>query len=69
MTVPSTAPAGPPAKEIRGRKGGIDRSSTPAAEAASDFWRRGSGPEPERFCRDWSEWLMRQRRASADCSA
>jgi uncharacterized membrane protein len=54
MTVLSTAPAGPPAKEVRGKKGGIGRSSTPAAEAVSDFWRRGSGPE-----------LMRRRRASA----
>jgi uncharacterized membrane protein len=53
MAVLSTAPAGPPARKVRGKQGGIGRSSSPAAEAVSDFWRRGSGPE-----------LMRRRRAS-----
>jgi uncharacterized membrane protein len=50
----STAPAGPPAADVRGKKGGIGRPNSPAAEAVSDFWRRGSGHE-----------LMRRRRASA----
>jgi hypothetical protein len=54
MRVLSTAPAGPAAAHVRGKKDGIGPTSTPAAEAVSDFWRRGSGEE-----------LMRRRRASA----
>lgn len=35
--------SGPPAREARGREGGIGRSATPVAEAVSDDLRRGSG--------------------------
>ena len=35
--------SGPPASEVRGRKGGIGRSSSPAAEAVSDDLRRRRG--------------------------
>jgi uncharacterized membrane protein len=54
MSVLTTAPAGPPAAEVRGKKGGVGRSNNQAAEAVSDYWRRGSGTE-----------LIRRRRASA----
>ena len=40
----SRRPGGPPAKEARGRPGGIGRSSSPAAEAVSDALRRQSSP-------------------------
>ncbi|MDP9444041.1 MAG: vitamin K epoxide reductase family protein [Actinomycetota bacterium] len=35
-------PAGPPARQVRPRGGGVGRSSGPAAEAVSDALRRGS---------------------------
>jgi hypothetical protein len=35
--------AGPPAREVRGRPGGIGRSTSPAAEQVSDNLRRHSG--------------------------
>lgn len=37
-------PSGPPASEVRGRDGGIGRSTSDAAEAVSDDLRRGAGP-------------------------
>jgi uncharacterized membrane protein len=37
-------PAGPPAAEVRGRAGGIGRSSSAAAERVSDDLRRHDGP-------------------------
>lgn len=39
----SARPAGPPAAEVRGRSGGIGRSTSAAAEAVSDDLRRGTG--------------------------
>jgi FAD/FMN-containing dehydrogenase len=35
--------SGPAAEDVRGREGGIGRSSSPAAEAVSDALRRGTG--------------------------
>jgi hypothetical protein len=37
MSVLSTGPAGPPAAAVRGKKGGVGRTSSQAAEAVSDF--------------------------------
>jgi hypothetical protein len=39
----STERAGPPARQVRGRSGGIGRATSPAAEAVSDDLRRGVG--------------------------
>jgi uncharacterized membrane protein len=40
---PAAAPAGPPAREARGREGGIGRPTSRAAERVSDDLRRGTG--------------------------
>lgn len=48
MTTPAARPergrtAGPPACQVRGRSGGVGRSTSNAAEAVSDDLRRGAG--------------------------
>ena len=42
-TTDRSRPAGPPARSVRPRPGGIGRSSSPAAERVSDDLRRGAG--------------------------